>query len=234
MYREKNILCTICARGGSKGIKNKNVKLLNGKPLIAHTIDVAKDLGIFSHIVVSTDSDEIINEARNHGAEVFFKRPSELASDTSAKIPVIRHAFQKSEEYYKEKFDILVDLDTTSPLRLADDIKNCIDKLIDEDCVNVITAMEARRSPYFNLIEKNDLGYWSTSKQLESRVIRRQDSPKCYDLNASIYVWNRDTILKEDTIFLENTGLYVMPEERSFDIDTPTDFKIVEALMRSK
>jgi CMP-N,N'-diacetyllegionaminic acid synthase len=203
-----------------------------GKPLIAHSIDVAKEVGLFSHIVVSSDCSEILAIARQFGAEVFFERPADLAHDTAAKIPVIRHAFEASEAYYGEVFDVVVDLDCTSPLRLASDIRQCVDMLIDENRSNVITAMKARRSPYFNLIERNSAGHWAPSKQLQSVVYRRQDSPDCYDMNASIYVWDRNTILTQDRLFLEDTGLYVMPEERSFDIDTPTEFKIVEALMR--
>lgn len=109
-----NILCTICARGGSKGVKNKNIKELNGKPLIAYTIEQAKASGLFEHIVIS---EIIANVAKQYGAEVFFKRSAKMASDTAGKLDVIRDAFVRSEEYYKTKFDFQIDLDATAPLR---------------------------------------------------------------------------------------------------------------------
>jgi len=158
MYNNNKILCTICARGGSKGVKGKNFKLINGKPLIAYTIETALQSGVFDHIVVSSDSKDIQSIAIKYGAEVFFTRPAELASDNAAKIPVIRHAFIESEKYYNDEYDILVDLDATSPLRTIDDIKACIDLLIEKKSENVITAMPSRRSPYFNLIERNAMG----------------------------------------------------------------------------
>ena len=228
-----NILCTICARGGSKGVHNKNLKLINGKPLIAYTIEAAKESGLFSRIVVSTDSDEIIKVAKEYGADVFFKRPAELASDKAAKIPVIRHAHIESTKHFKEEYNIHVDLDATSPLRLVSDLTEALDQFKKNDNDILITAMEARRSPYFNLIEDFD-GKIRVSKELPQQVIRRQDSPKCYDMNASIYIWKSDVLMESDTVFMDKTGLYVMPEERSYDIDTELDFKIVEMILKER
>ena len=208
-----NILCTICARGGSKGVKNKNIKELNGKPLIAYTIEQAKDSNLFEHIVISTDSDDIANIAKIYGAEVFFKR---------------------SEEYYNRTFDYLIDLDATAPLRSVEDIIDSFNQFKENNNDNLITAMPSRRSPYFNLVEQDENGKVYLSKKLDNKIIRRQDAPKSYDMNASIYIWKRDIILNENSIFLEKTGLYVMPEERSIDIDNELDFKFVEFLMKEK
>ena len=227
-----NVLCTICARGGSKGIKNKNIKLINRKPLIAYTIKQAKQSSLFEHIVISTDSDDIANISKKYGAEVFFKRSAEMANDTAGKLDVIRDAFKRSEEYYNTKFDYLIDLDATAPLRIVDDILNSFKQFIENDNDNLITAMPSRRSPYFNLVEMDKDGKIHLSKTLDDSIVRRQDAPKSYDMNASIYIWKRDIILKENSLFLENTGLYVMPEERSIDIDTELDYKFVEFLMR--
>lgn len=227
-----NILCTICARGGSKGVKNKNIKELHGKPLIAYTIEQAKASRLFEHIVISTDSDDIANVAKEYGAEVFFKRSDEMASDTAGKLDVIRDAFVRSEEYYQKQFDYLVDLDATAPLRSVEDIINSFNQLKENNNDNLITAMPSRRSPYFNLVEQDKNGKVYLSKKLDSAVVRRQDAPKSYDMNASIYIWKRDVILNEKSLFLENTGLYVMPEERSIDIDNELDFEFVEFLMR--
>ena len=227
-----NILCTICARGGSKGVKNKNIKAINGKPLIAYTIEQAKQSKLFEHIVVSTDSDEIANIAKEYGAEVFFKRDSKMASDEAGKLDVIKDAFCKSEEYYNKEFDYLIDLDATAPLRIIDDIVDSFNQFKLNNNENLITAMPSRRSPYFNLVEVDANGKVSLSKTLDTTIIRRQDTPKSYDMNASIYIWKRETILNKKSLFLNSTGLYIMPEERSIDIDTELDYKFVEFLMK--
>ena len=227
-----NVLCTICVRGGSKGVKNKNIKGLNGKPLIAYTIEQAKASGLFEHIVISTDSDNIASIAKQYGAEVFFKRSEEMASDTAGKLDVIKDAFKRSEEYYNRTFDYLIDLDATAPLRSVEDIINSFNQFKENNNDNLITAMPSRRSPYFNLVEQDKDGKVYLSKKLDRAIVRRQDAPKSYDMNASIYIWKRDIILNESSIFLEKTGLYVMPEERSIDIDNELDFKFVEFLMR--
>ncbi|MDY3203748.1 MAG: acylneuraminate cytidylyltransferase family protein [Arcobacter sp.] len=229
-----NILCTICARSGSKGIKNKNIRELNGKPLIAYTIEQAKASGLFEHIVISTDSDDIANVAKEYGAEIFFKRSEEMASDKAGKLDVIKDAFEKSEKYYNKTFDYLIDLDATAPLRIVEDIINSFIQFRENDNDNLITAMPSRRSPYFNLIEIDKNGKIYLSKKLDVGILRRQDVPKSYDMNASIYIWKRNIILNENSLFLKNTGLYIMPEERSIDIDTELDFKFVEFLMKNK
>lgn len=229
-----NILCTICARGGSKGVKNKNIKKLNGKPLIAYTIEQAKASGLFEHIVISTDSDDIANIAKQYGAEVFFKRSSEMASDTAGKLDVIRDAFKRSEKYYNKTFDYLIDLDATAPLRIVEDIIDSFNQFKENSNDNLITAMPSRRSPYFNLVEQDKDGKVYLSKKLDNSVVRRQDAPKSYDMNASIYIWKREIILNENSIFLDNTGLFVMPEDRSIDIDNELDFKFVEFLMKER
>jgi len=226
------VLCTICARGGSKGVKNKNIKLLNCKPLIAYTIEQAKASGLFEHIVISTDSDDIAEIAQQYGAEVFFKRSAEMASDTAGKLEVIRDAFKKSESHYDEKYDYLIDLDATAPLRDVEDIIKSFQQFLENNNDNLITAMPSRRSPYFNLVEVNESGKVSLSKKLDNSIVRRQDAPKSYDMNASIYIWKRDVILKDNNLFLDKTGLYVMPEERSIDIDAELDYKFVEFIMK--
>jgi CMP-N,N'-diacetyllegionaminic acid synthase len=227
-----NILCTICARGGSKGVKNKNIKPINGKPLIAYTIEQAKQSKLFEQIVISTDSDKIANISKKYGAEVFFKRSYEMASDTAGKLNAIKDAFMRSEEYYDTKFDYLIDLDATAPLRDVKDIIDSFQQFLNNDNDNLITAMPSRRSPYFNLVEVAKNGQVHLSKTLDNSIVRRQDAPKSYDMNASIYIWKRDTILNEKSLFLDKTGLYVMPEERSIDIDSELDYKFVTFLMK--
>jgi CMP-N,N'-diacetyllegionaminic acid synthase len=233
MFEGNPILCTICARGGSKGVPGKNARLLLGKPLIAWSVEQALAAGVFQHVVVSTDSEEIAQAAQAAGAELFFRRSAELSSDSAAKVPVIRDAFQRSEEHYGQRYRYHVDLDATAPLRDPADITNALDLFLAKDWDTLLTGMPSRRSPYFNLVEAAGDGRIVLSKQ-GMHLVRRQDSPKCYDLNASIYIWKREVLLNQDSVLLEKTGIYEMPEERSIDIDSETDFQFVEFMMQRK
>ena len=226
-----NNLCTICMRGGSKGVPNKNLKAIAGKPLMAYTIEQALACGLFQHVVVSTDSAEIAETSRRLGADSWFLRPAELATDEAAKIPVIRHALLESEKHFGQKFDVLIDLDVTSPLRNIDDIVGAYRQFIDEDADILITGSPARKNPYFNMVERVGKRIRKI-KELDPPPARRQDAPEVYDMNASIYIWKRDTLITCDTLFTPKTSLYVMPEERSVDIDTHIDFDLVELIMR--
>jgi len=227
-------ICTICARGGSKGVKNKNIREIKGHPLIYFTVKQALDSKLFDVVAVSSDSAEILEEAKKAGAHCLIKRPDELATDTSAKLPVIQHAVTKAEEFLGKKADILVDLDCTSPLRNVQDIKNAVELLISTGAPNVITGAAARRSPYFNLVEMKADGTVALAKKLEKTVVRRQDAPQCFDMNASIYVWSREGLFDSQSALREGTRIYVMPEERSLDIDSELDFQIVEFLMSKR
>lgn len=227
-------LCSICARGGSKGVKGKNLREIMGKPMLAYSVEQALQSGLFDVVAVSSDSDEILEVARQYGAHQLIKRPNELATDTAAKIPVIIHCAQEVEKNTDIIFDTFVDIDCTSPLRNIDDIKNVVELIEKEDCLNVITGMPARRSPYFNLVEEKKNGYVELSKKLEKGIVRRQDSPACYDMNASIYAWKRSSFFEMHTVFSDKTKIYVMPEERSIDIDSELDFQIVKLLLEHK
>ena len=224
-------LCTINARGGSKGIKNKNIRPLLGKPLIAYSLEQAKASGLFKCVAVSSDSAAILEVAKAYGADYVIQRPEELATDQAPKLPAIRHGALESEKLTKTTFDTFVDLDATSPLRSIEDIQGSVALLESQGASNILTGTPARRSPYFNLVEVAANGTVALAKKLEVPVFRRQDAPACYDLNASIYVWNRSGLLQETNLFLPGTRLFVMPEERSHDIDSELDFKIVELLM---
>ena len=224
-------ICTICARGGSKGVKGKNVRPLLGKPLIAHSIEQAKTSGLFEVVAIGSDSDLILEVGREWGADYLINRPGELATDQSAKLPAIRHCVAEVERQMGVCFETMVDLDATSPLRLVEDIARAVALLEESGAGNVITAMPSRRSPYFNLVELNAEGNVELSKPLKTPVVRRQDAPKCYDMNASVYVWKRHVFLSSDTVFNSDTRLYVMPDERSIDIDSELDFRFVEFLM---
>lgn len=224
-------VCTICARGGSKGVKGKNIRLLAGKPLIAHSIAQARASGLFDAIAVSSDSEQILEVAKQYGVDHCIRRPDELATDTAAKLPVIRHCVASVEALRNGRFDTLVDLDATSPLRSVRDIVDAVALLEESGADNVITAMPARRSPYFNMVEVGADGVVALSKPLPTAVARRQDAPACYDMNASIYVWRRDVLFDAPSLFTARTRLHVMPEERSIDIDSELDFTFVAFLM---
>jgi len=224
------ILCTICARAGSKGVTNKNLRLINGLPLIAYSLQQAVETKLFSQIAVSSDSSEIRTTAMAHGATFVVDRPTQMASDTAPKLPAIRHCVETTEKEFGQ-FDIIIDLDATAPLRVAADIIGSLKLLTATNADNVITGTPAHRSPYFNLVEQDENGIVQLSKPLKDAVTRRQDSPKCFDMNASIYVWRRDALLNNPSLFVSSTRLFEMPRERSLDIDSEADFEMVEWMM---
>jgi CMP-N,N'-diacetyllegionaminic acid synthase len=230
----QNILVTICARGGSKGVKGKNIKSLNGKPLISYTINQAKEWNKAKRIVVSTDSDDIAAIAMEYGAEVPFRRPAELASDSAPKVPSIRHALIKSEEIFGMKFDIVVDLDPTSPIRKSDDIDNCLKIFNENKPKTLFSVVNCHKNPYFNMVEINEKGRYELSKKLSVGVGRRQDAPKVYDMNASIYLYSREFLIDESNNFpiCDDSLIYVMDDSSSYDIDREIDFKFIEFLLK--
>lgn len=227
------ILCTIAMRGGSRGVPKKNSRVIMGKPLMAYTIEQALGSELFDHIVVSTDSKDFSDIAKSYGAESWFLRPPELATHEAGKVAVIRHALLESENNYGIQFDTIIDLDVTSPLRDIDDIKAAYQQFLNERSDVLITGCNARRNPYFNMVETSE-GNVRLVKNHEPPLVRRQDAPQVYDMNASIYIWKRDILLREKTLFRNSTSLYVMPEERSIDIDTEMDFEIVEFLLKKQ
>lgn len=228
------LICTIGARGGSKGVPGKNIRLLDGLPLLAHTIRQARACRLFDAVAFSSDSSEILSTAKAHGADLLIKRPPEMATDAAAKPPAIRHCFVEAEKQLGRRYEAFVDLDVTSPLRLPKDIQGAVQLFVDNGVSNVITGAPARRSPYFNLVECDAWGHAHVSKPLPNAVMRRQDSPKCWDMNGSIYVWRREPFISDPRVFYPDTLLYEMPEERSIDIDSELDFEFVSFLMAKR
>ena len=224
------ILCTICARAGSKGVANKNLRLINNKPLIVYSIEQAIATKLFDQIVVSSDSKEIREVALANGATFCVDRPAELATDTAPKLPAIKHCVENAEGKFGQ-FEVIIDLDATAPLRESSDIIGALELLQSAQADNVITGTPAHRSPYFNLVETDVNGIVSLSKPPANVVARRQDSPQCFDMNASIYVWRRQALFANENLFTGNTRLFVMPRERSLDIDSQADFEMVEWMM---
>jgi N-acylneuraminate cytidylyltransferase/CMP-N,N'-diacetyllegionaminic acid synthase len=201
---------------------------------MAYTIEAARQSGMFEAIAVSSDSEEILALAHRLGADVLVRRPDELASDSVAKVPAIRHCFEAAERELNKQFPVFADLDVTSPLRLPQDIVGAVRLLEDRGVSSVITGSPARRSPYFNLVELDKNGVVHVAKQPPGEIVRRQDAPRTYDMNASIYVWKRDAFLRGPDVFYGDTLLFEMPEERSIDIDSELDFEIVQMLLTKR
>jgi CMP-N,N'-diacetyllegionaminic acid synthase len=229
-----SLLCTICARGGSKGVVGKNVRDLLGKPVLAWSIAQARESGLFDTIAFSSDSDALLETALKAGADIAVKRPDAMATDMAPKLPAIRHCLEQAIARTGTTPEIFVDLDVTSPLRLASDIGGAVDLLRASGARNVVTGAPARRSPYFNLVEARADGSVGLSKTANLPIVRRQDAPRCFDMNASIYVWRVAPFLEHPAVFYPDTRLFEMPEERSIDIDSDLDFALVELLLRKR
>lgn len=229
-----SVLLTIAARGGSKGVKNKNIRKIGGVPLIAISIQQAKAWGKAERIVVTTDSPEIAEVAKDAGAEVPFLRPPELATDEIGKIPALRHALLESEKFFGMNFDTIVDLDPTAPIRTIEDIENSYQLFKDRKCKSVFSAVLAHKSPYFNMVEVDSSGFAHLSK-VAGTISRRQDAPKVYSMNASIYVYQRDYLIDPKTVsaISSRSVVYEMAEISGVDIDREIDFKFVEFLISS-
>ena len=231
-----NILCTICARGGSKGVANKALRKINGKHLIEITIKQALLSEVFDEIVVSTDSKKIQNIANKNGAKSWFLRSKNLSNDYAPKIPSIRDALFKSEIKFKKKFDICVDLDVTSPLRNVKDIKDALKLFLKKKKTeNLFSVSEARKNPYYNMVEIKNKKV-SLIKRLDKKnsFNRRQSAPKVFDMNASIYIWKRSRLIRSDKLFSRNTDIYIMPQSRSIDIDSYFDLDLIKYFFKKR
>lgn len=225
------VICVICARSGSKGVSDKNIRPLKGKPLLAHSVEVAVESKLFESVVVTSDSEHYLDIAREYGAEILVKRPPELAVDTTTKLGAIEHAVSYAESHTGKDFDVIVDLDVTSPLRVKADLSGSLSLFKASNATSVITGSKSHRSPYTNLVERGPGGVVNVVKPTAESISRRQEAPVCFDMNASIYIWNRIVFREDPKVFYGDTLLYEMPFERSWDIDFEIDFEIVELLM---
>lgn len=227
---ELKTIAFIFARGGSKGLPGKNIKLLDGKPLIAYSIEVAKTTPGVETVIVSTDDAVIAEVASAHGAEVPFIRPAELAGDLSPEWMAWRHAVQWVQTH-KGHFDIFVSIPPTSPFRAVEDIQACIETLKSDPYADmVITVAEANRSPYFNMVVQDSNGYVDLVIQPTNNVFRRQDVPEVFDITTVAYASRPEFIMTAERIFSGKVKSVTVPKERSLDIDTPFDFMIAEAI----
>ena len=224
----------IFARGGSKGLPGKNIRLLGGKPLIAWSIEHALSVDRIDRVIVSTDSDEIAEISRRHGAEVPFIRPAELARDESAEWLAWRHGLEYLKEDTGALPEVMVSVPATAPLRLAVDIDNCLDEYEKGSVDVVISVTDAHRSPYFNMVKSNPDGTYGLVNAQPSVVERRQDAPLVYDMTTVCYVANSEFVMSHDSIFEGRVKAVHIPIERAIDIDTLLDFQIAEALLLNK
>ncbi len=228
-----NLLFTICGRAGSKGCKNKNIRNFLGKPLFEYSIQAIKEFNIQNNtnhkIAVSTDSQDFINLVKTNHPEIYIiNRSEELAGDNVGKVDVIRDATIKAAHYFNQNFDYVIDLDITSPIRTAKNIKDALELAesnSDYDCV--FSVVKSRRNPYFNMIKYENGVY---SKVLESDFITRQQAPQMYDMNASIYVYKISFLLDKNvhSPLIGKIGIIEMFDTGVLDIDNAEDFGLME------
>lgn len=230
------ILFTICGRGGSKGVKNKNIKSLCGRPLLAWTIFDAElafngNTDVQKTIVVDSDSDIILDIAKCLNPQILLhKRKLHLAGDRVSKIDVIREVLKDVAKETRKSFDVLIDLDITSPLRTASDIENAYEHFCQTEAEIVISVVPARRNPYFNMVEKNQNGKYGLSKQ--ATYTARQQAPMVFDMNASIYIYKPQilSVIKKSPLEV-GCEIYVMKDFGVIDIDTEHDFAMMELIL---
>lgn len=224
-------LVIIPARGGSKGIPRKNIKLLGGRPLIHYAIDGARSVADDEDICVTTDDAEIISVVEDYGLKVPFVRPDYLASDHMGTYEVLLHAL----DYYKSigrVYDRIVLLQPTSPFRRAEDIRGAID-CFSPDIDMVVTVKEAASNPYYNSFEEDADGYLCISKG-DGKYVRRQDAPKAWEYNGAVYVINARELERRNMSEFRRVKKYEMDDLHSLDLDTPFDWKIAELLLAEK
>ena len=228
MIEDKKILAVIPARGGSKGVPRKNIKLLAGEPLIAWTIKAAENSKYIDRVVLSSEDEEIIKIAQELGCDVPFMRPNSLAQDDTHGIEPILHAIDNCQGY-----DYVMMLQPTSPLRLTEDIDGCIEKFAKEKAKSCVSVCEPAKSPFWMYTIDNINQLEPTLPEL-SLVPRRQDLPSVYALNGAIYIAKTKWLLENKNFISSETIGYVMPTSRSYDIDTLEDFKICELFLKEE
>lgn len=231
MIENEEIVAIIPARGGSKGIKNKNIKLLAGKPLISYTIEEACKSKYIDRVIVSTDDEKIVEVSLKYGAEVPFLRPKELAQDDTPGIEVILHAIKwlEEKENYKPKY--VMCLQCTSPLRRVHHIDKAIEMIKEKQAPALVSVCESEVNPYWmKVMDKNNrlIDFIKTN----ANFYRRQDLPTIFRLNGAIYIAEREILLERKTWFLEETIGYIMERYSSIDIDDIVDFQFAEFLIK--
>lgn len=225
---DNSTLYIIPARGGSKGIPRKNIKKLCGRPLIHYSIDVARALADDSHVIVSTDDDEILEVAQMTGLKVDYRRPGALGGDNIGSREVILDAMEYADRA-GVAYDKVVLLQPTSPMRNVDDVEGCL-ALYRPDIDMVVSVTEASCNPYYDCFELKEDGTLHVSKG-DGKITRRQDAPKAWQYNGAVYVINPESIRTMSLGEFPKRVPYEMPRKRSVDLDTPLDWYLTEMLM---
>lgn len=234
----KNFLITICARGGSKGIPNKNIKPLAGQELIAYTINHAQKFKEYLennhncrvNIEISTDSKKIKAVAEKYNLTNNYIRPNQLANDTAGKLGVIKDILLFSESEHSIEYDYILDLDVSAPMRTLTDLIEGLDIFLNsENASNLFSVSTANKNPYFNMVEENKDGFYSLSKSIGT-VLSRQEAPQVYEMNASFYFYKREFYTQTELNLFKQGLIYNMTHE-SFDLDHIIDFEFLEFLI---
>ena len=226
----KDFYAFIFARGGSKGITKKNLRKINGISLVRRSIDLALQLENVSKIFLSTDSQDIANEANSLDVEV-IERPHELAKDETSEILAWKHAINVVESKFGS-FDKFVSIPPTSPLRSLEDVKNIM-LLLNEKFDLTLGITKSKRNPWFNMVQKSE-GYQVRKIFNDKNFSRRQDAPLTFDLTTVAYAAHSSYVLKPENLLDGVIGGFEIPEERSLDIDTEIDLKVAELLLKIK
>ena len=229
-----DLITFIFARGGSKGLPGKNIRPLAGKPLIAWSIEQALAVARVKRVIVSTDSAEIAAVAVDHGAQVPFLRPPELARDDSPEWLAWRHALQYLQEHEGTIPDVILSLPATAPLRSSLDIERCLDEYATGNFDIIVTVTEANRNPYFNMVKFKDDGTVGLVVPSNGDIARRQDAPLVFDMTTVAYVANAKFVMAYGGAFAGRVGAVKVPRERAVDIDTLLDFKFAEFLLQER
>ena len=229
------ILITLCARGGSKGIPGKNIRLIDGLPLIAYSIAHANSFSAIhkADIALSTDSFDIKEVAKNYGLKTKYIRPDDVSLDGTGKMETILHVLSFEESTRQKKYDYILDLDISSPLRNLDDLLIGFEKILnDPNALNLFSVNPANRNPYFNMVEQKADGYYGLVK--EGNFLTRQSAPAIFDLNASFYFYRRSFFSADHrTVFTDSSLIYTMPHI-CFDLDHIIDFDFLEYLLANQ
>ncbi|WP_274362525.1 cytidylyltransferase domain-containing protein [Paenibacillus thermotolerans] len=229
MIKGKKVLAVIPARGGSKGIARKNIRNVAGKPLLAWTVEEARKSQYIDRLVLSSEDEEIIETAKGLGCEVPFVRPFELARDDTPGVAPILHAVDCIQGY-----DIVVMLQVTSPLRTVYDIDRCINLLFEKEANALVSVTSPDKSPYWMYTVDHQSNRMTPLLNLESLPLRRQDLKPAYALNGAVYVAKIDWFREHKSFLTEETIAYIMPKDRSFDIDTEMDLSICDFLLKQR
>ena len=226
-----DVLIIIPARGGSKGIPHKNIKPLNGKPLIYYAIDTARAITKDDNICVSTDDEEIKSVVETYGLKVPFLRPDELATDTAGTYEVLLHALDFYEQQGK-RYDIVLLLQVTSPFRKAEQVKEALElfKQTNDKDAMVVSVKECPSNPYYGIYEEGIDGFLHISKG-DGNIYRRQDAPKVYEYNGAIYIMDASTLKRIHMSKIPHRVKYVMDAKSSFDLDSMLDWQMAEMML---